>query len=37
MQLTNRTFFLNISRFPRILDDKERFIANYEYYLVLEV
>ena len=30
--VSNRTFFLNISRFPRILDDKERFIANYELF-----
>ena len=30
--VSNRTFFLNVSRFPRILDDKERFIANYELF-----
>ena len=29
---SNQTFFLNVSRFPRILDDKERFIANYELF-----
>ena len=30
--LTTEPFSLNVSRFPRVHDDKERFIANYELF-----